>query len=187
MKLVFVGVAWLGPFAAFAAPDAEEPPLAPPPQAAVESECAFLGGGLMVGADHFTNGALIVEGAVKLPRVPLWVHGQGAFGGSVDFEGSGAFRRVYAGLETRACTSPGLCGYLGLDAGYELQTWSAHGEMTEHFEGAVIGPRFGLDAGGTRARFRLGLELYRYRRGADSSMPRWVSGGDLAMTFAYRL
>jgi len=187
MKLACIGVTLLGSSAAFAEPDTEEPPVVQPRPAAVESERAFFGGGLMVGGDHFMNGALIVEGAVKLPGVSLWVHGQGALGGSFDFEGGGAFRRVFAGLETRACTSPGLCGYLGLDAGYELQTWSAPGEMTEHYEGPVIGPRFGLDAGGTRARFRLGLELYKYRRSADSMMPRWLNSGDLAMTFAFRL
>ncbi len=171
-----------------AQPGADETPAIPQPSTAVDSEHGFLGGGVLVGGDHFFNEAWVIEGAVKLPALPLWVRGVAAFGNTGDFEGTGDFQRWLVGLEARRCpSSSGMCGFVGFDIGHQSQTWNRAGEPMEHHDGAVLGPRFGFDAGGEQLRFRLGFELYKYRRRTPGENPTWDGGGDVQITLAYRI
>lgn len=174
MKLVWFAVTLLGSSAASAEPDAP-------------TERALVGGGVVLGADHAGHGALVVDGAVKLPSARLWVHGQGALGHAFMIEGGGDFWRALVGLETRGCTSLALCGYLGLDTGLAYKTLNIRHEMTRHDQGLLIGPRFGLDVGREQMRFRLGLEVYAYRYHSEVTMARWVAGVGLQTTLSFRL
>lgn len=189
MKFGFVAALSCASSVAFAQPGTEEvPAISAPTIKPPDSERGFVGGGVMLGGDHFFNAAWVVEGAIRIPNTPLWARGQGATGGTGDFEGTGDFKRGMVGIEGRSCATQGLCGYLGLDVGYQTQTWNGD-EMTEHHEGLLVGPRGGLDVGGETVRFRLGLQLYKYHHHDDfaGSQPAWQGGGDLTMMVAVRL
>src|SRR5215813_9427308 len=115
-------------------PAALPPPPVPPPPA----ERAFFGGGVMLGAtSSFINLALVAEGGLKLGSSPLWLHGVFARGDSFDFEGGGPLTRGMLGVDLRGCSSRAFCGFIGVDAGYQQQIWSAQDEMTEDHKGAV--------------------------------------------------
>src|ERR1700689_1055680 len=84
----------------------------------------FVVGGVMMDTDRFVNGALTIDSGVRWPETPLWLHVNGAWGGTADlFDGTGPFRRAMAGVETEGpCRLDGdrwSCLLLGIDAGYE--------------------------------------------------------------------
>jgi len=164
----------------------EPPPETPPPPPA---EHGYLGAGVSLTGDHFFNLAFAFEGGLKLPDVPLWIRGSADVGGTGDFEGTGPFRRARLGIEARVCGVPVLCGFGSLEAGYQTQVWESSDEDTEHHRGAIVTGRFGLDAGGSNLRFRLALEVSRYRHASDlaGSSTRWIGGGGVTMSLVYRL
>jgi hypothetical protein len=172
--------------------DLDEPqPLPPPPLPPAPQEHGFIGGGFLLGATgSFINAALAVEGGLKLASAPLWIHGFLAKGSSFDFEGGGDLTRGLIGLETRGCSSHGVCGFIAVDVGYQTQVWNSLDEMTEHHSGMLIGPRAGLDAGGERVRFRFAFEVLRYDHHVDTlngEANGWGTSGGFTMTLVYRL
>ncbi len=168
--------------------DLDEP--SPPPPALANAplaDHAFVGGGSVLGHDEFFNAAFAIEGGIKLGAAPLWVRGLFAAGSSFDFAGGGSLVRGMIGLELRHCRFAAFCGFVGVDAGYQQQTWSDGDEMTEHHDGLLVGPRVGIDGGGARVRFRLAAEVVRYDHHASTGSSGWESGGGVTMTVVYRL
>jgi hypothetical protein len=174
------------------AQDLDTPALPAPPMPPPPPDNFFIGGGFVLGADHFINAALAVEGGLRLGATPLWVRGLLAKGDSFDFEGGGGLTRGMIGVELRGCSGPGFCGFAAVDAGYQTQTWNGQDpdDMTEHHDGLLIGPRIGLDAGGDRFRFRFAFEATRYHHHEEingNSSTSWQGGGGFTMTVVYRL
>ncbi len=176
---------WTSSAAAQSNTDQDAPSVPPKPQ-----ERGSVGGGVVFASDTFLDAALVIEGAVKVPGVPLFIRGMGGLGGSADSDGGGEFVRVVGGIEARRCGSRSFCVFGGVDAGYQRQTWSASddpfGEMTEHHHGLVIGPRFGLDAGGEALRFRLALDMLQYRHQSSVSDTKWEQSVGLTMSIVRR-
>jgi hypothetical protein len=166
--------------------DSDEPPRPPaPPVPAPRIDRAFLGTGLMLGLDHFIDGAMLLEGGVRLGTWPVWAHAIGAAGGAMDFEGTGEFRRAVAGIEVR----PGAgAGFIDLDAGYQSQTWSDGDVMDdEHHHGPLLQARFGVDVGGENLRVRAALELGEYHRHSDVEPTAWTRSFGAVLVLAYRM
>lgn len=165
------------------------PPLPPPPAPQLPVEHGYLGGGFTLGADQFFNVALVAEGAIALPHLPVWIRGQIATGNSGDFEGGGSYHRFAIGIEGRTCSSAAVCWFGGVDVGYQTQTWREDGpdSMVEDHHGLVIGPRGGLDVGGDAYRLRIGLELFRYDHHSNVSDTEWKGGATIATTLIRRL
>src|SRR5687768_11582299 len=94
---------------AIAGVDHEEPPrpIAPTPEPQLGS--AFIAGGVLIGVDHFLNMAWLLDGGVRVPSLPIWLHAGLAYGNSVDFAGGGSFRRGTIGFEFRSCSVAGNC------------------------------------------------------------------------------
>lgn len=118
----------------------------------------------------------------------------GSTGGAMDFEGNGDYLRGLVGVETRGCsTAGGLCGFVDLDAGYQYQTWDNDEAMDrERHHGLILGPSFGLDAGGEHTRFRLALELRGYHHTGEypnstDTEANWQLSAGLVATVVYRL
>jgi hypothetical protein len=137
------------------------------PEAAPWRERGFLGGGIALTVDSAVlNTALELQGGEKLGGAPVWVRVTGAGGGSSDFDGAGTYYQGLIGAQVRTCSGPrGVCGFAGLDAGYETQTWSAsERDREEESSGVVFGGHAGLEMGGERTRFRFTVILLSYRR-----------------------
>jgi hypothetical protein len=180
------------PGAAPYASDLDTPALPAPAMPPPPPDTGFIGGGFLLGADHFINAALVVEGGLHLGGTPLWVRGLLAKGDSFDFEGGGGLTRGMIGVELRGCSGVGLCGFAAVDAGYQTQTWNGQDpdDMTEHHDGLLIGPRIGIDAGGDKVRFRFAFEATRYHHHEEingNSSTSWQGGGGFTMTLVYRL
>jgi hypothetical protein len=166
-------------------PYAVSPGPAPEPKPVIDR--GYLGGGAGLALDHFFNSYLDLEGAVRVASLPLWIRGNAAAGNAFDFQGGGSFRRLRIGLETRTCTGGGGgCLIVGFDAGHQTQTWSDDSDdlMDEHHAGWVLGPRFGLDAGGDSIRFRLALDVYKYLRTSDVDGVADASQGGVGLSLA---
>ena len=143
---------------------------------------------MLVGADRFAHAALTLEGGVKVPNTPLWIHGMAATGNATDFEGGGPYNRVLAGIETRSCSSIYLCLSLDLDAGYQTLTWSGDpGDADEHYEGMALAGRIGIDTGGEHVRFRAALEIVTVHDHSNVTPLAWDSGAGLALGIAYQM
>jgi len=177
---------------ASAQPDREEPPRPPEPTVVENHERGFLAGGVDVGVmSSFFHGALVAEGGLKLGDAPLWLHATGRYGGAMDFEGKGGFRRLAGGIEARSCRRHGACLFVDLDAGYEWQTWDSIDDDLEHHHGPLVGPTVGIDTGGETVRFRLAVAVPYYRHTAEipglETTTEWRFAPSLAATVAYRL
>ncbi len=158
----------------------------PAPEPTPWRDHGYLGGGVGLTFDQFFNGFLNVEGGLRLGSKPLWIRGSAARGSSTDIvEGGGAYSQLRIGLETRACSDGGgACVFFGFDVGTERQTWSKLDEMTEHYQATIAGPRFGLDAGGERVRFRAGIEAYRYYPGDGMDLTVGQASGGIGFSLA---
>jgi hypothetical protein len=175
------------------APDADTLADEPPPPPAPAEPPPFvdhptLAGGTHVSLDHFLNGALMLEGMIPLPRLPIAIHASASTGGSVDADNGGDFWRMTVGVEARQCSDVGNCTFVGLDLGFQHQTWADDdpSESEEH-QGPVIAGRIGVDVGGEHVRFRGAFEIYRYRREFVDQMTTTQYGGGFTMALAYRL
>jgi hypothetical protein len=167
-------------------PESPPPPPSPPP-AAVHVDHAYVGAGPALGVAAFFTVAMMLEGGVKLPDLPLWVRGAVAAGSSFDFEGGGPLRRGGIGLEGRACSGRVVCGFLDFEVGYQTEVWESSDDPTEHHHGAIVGGRAGLDVGAS-VRFRAALEIFRYRHASDvmGSSVDWEGGGSISIGLAYQ-
>jgi hypothetical protein len=151
-------------------------------------DSGFLGAGVVVGVDRFIHAAVTLEGGIKLPDVPLWVHAVAATGGAGDFEGGGPYKRLLGGIETRSCSSIYLCLSLDLDAGYQSVTWVGDtGDPDEHYKGMALAGRIGIDTGGEHVRFRAALEIITVHDRSNVTSPAWDSGAGLAIGLAYQM
>jgi hypothetical protein len=159
---------------------------APASPAATESR-GLVGGGVLVAGDEFLNIGGAVELGLQIPQTPLIVHALGSLGSSGDGEGSGDFARIIGGIEANTCR-PGraFCVFVGIDVGYQRQTWSKLDEMEDH-RGLLVGPRLGFDAGGDHTRVRLSLDLPSYRHESSVSDTRWQSSDGLTLSLIRRL
>ena len=168
-------------------PYAASPGPAPEPKPFVDS--GYVGGGVGLTHDHFFNTYVDLELGYRLGDLPLWLHGQGAIGNSIDVEGGGRYKMLRGGLETRTCSRSGACLFLGLDFGHQSQVWESQDEMTEHHDGSIYVTRAGIDVGGDHTRFRLAAEAYRYARSSDvDGLPdRAIRGGGLSLAVVHRM
>ncbi len=188
-RLVIAAVLLAIPTAARADADEPPPPPAPPgPPAFVDHPT--LAGGTQVSVDHFLNLAWMLEGMLPLPRLPIAIHASASTGASADADNAGGFWRMTAGIEGRQCSDAGNCALLGLDLGYQHQTWGEDDpEEAEEHRGLLLGGRIGVDVGGEHVRFRAAFELYRYRREFVDYMttPTTQYGGGFTMGLGYRM
>src|SRR5262245_54557889 len=185
--LTMVGNAFAQPGATPLARDLDEPTSPPAAVPTPPAEHGYVGGGVLVGAtSSFINLGLVAEGGLKLGGSPLWLHGVFARGDSFDFEGGGPLTRGMLGIDLRGCSSPGFCGFIGVDAGYQELIWSAQDEMTEDHTGVVFGPHVGIDVGGDHVRARFAFEVLRFgdRSTGDTE---WRGGGGFTTTVVYRM
>ena len=182
--VLLAGAAMAEPYSPYAATPTTAPP--PPPF----QDHVFVGGGAGLGGDHFLNAFVHLELGLRLGNTPLYAHAMGAIGKSVDVEGGGNYQMLKGGLEARTCPSLGFCLFAGADIGHQRQVWEKLDEMTEHHSGLIYGPRFGLDAGGERTRFRAAVDVYRYRRTSDVDMSaneQRDGGFSLTLTIVQRM
>jgi hypothetical protein len=155
---------------------------------------ALVAAGIVIDTDRFANGALTLEGALRLPVQPLWVHASGAWGGTVDlFEGSGPFRRGMAGLELEGpCRTeyenPAMwsCLLLGLDAGYESSHVNFRDDVTDYTDaGPVIVARLGLSGVYHHLAIRGDFHFVEHREHGPVDAG-WQYGLGVALAVGYR-
>ena len=107
---------------------------------------------------------LAVDGGVRIANTPLYAHGRFEHGAAAAWlSGDGTYNTARLGLEARACsTGSRICVFGGVDGGLR------RAEMIDSFEGdstslvvsgAMLFPRAGLEAGGSRVRGRFAFEL----------------------------
>ena len=160
-----VGVLLLVSATAFAQPGAAPQSTLVGPPTRERSDRFFLAMGVLVGGgNHWIYGAYHAELAATILRDPLRLRVRAfgtLFGGTVESDWTGDFKRYGAGLEARWCTS-GLstCLFADLDLGYQRLTLDDdRAEFVRSDNGLIAGPRFGFDWGGA-LRLRFALELY---------------------------
>jgi hypothetical protein len=137
--------------------------------------------------DHFLNFAWLVEGGVRVPGTPIALRVSGAKGGSIDADNGGDMWRATAGLEVRSCVGCYASMLLGVDAGYQHQTWGQYPE-TETHRGPLVGGHIGVDAGTYHFRARAAFELYSYRREfVEQDMTEWQPGVGFTAALGYRI
>jgi hypothetical protein len=162
----------------------------PAPEPAPFVDAGYVGGGAGITIDHFLNAFLDIEGGLRLGKAPAYAWASVAYGATGDIEGSGPYRQLRVGLESRGCASDAVCLYLGAFAGTQRQTWDKPVETMEHHSGTLVGGRMGLDAGGTRTRFRIGIEMYRLSRSVEIG-PEMSSaedgGGGVTLAVIHRM
>ena len=154
----------------------------------------YVDGGVMADTARYLNAALTLEGGVRLPRGPFWLHASGAYGGTVDlFEGQGPFRRVMAGVESEApCRTeyehPALwsCLLLGIDVGYQTNHVRFRGNVPDAAShGLVITPRIALSGVIHQFAVRTDFHAVVYREHAEGSGPSWQFGLGVALAIGY--
>lgn len=190
MKIFVIAAVLLALPTASHASDGDEPP-APPaiPEPAPFADRPTAAGGILLTVDHFLNAAWLVEGALPLPQLPVALHASAATGGSMDADNAGDFWRLTVGLEARSCSRAENCAFLGMDLGYQRQTWNpTDPEEAELHRGPLLGGRAGVDVGGEHVRFRAAFELYRYRRSFVEEMSTTTQiGGGFTLGLGYRM
>lgn len=158
------------------------------PQGAPETYVAV---GAMLGMDELLDGQVAVDGGYHL-RGSLWAHALVGTGIVGDDQGGGPVHQGRFGIEARRCTAPKglLCGYTGVDLGYQTATWHSNegNSMDEHHDDAIGVVRAGLDIGGDHVRVRPGVELYDLLVGSDtySHAPGMIMGLNATLAVAYR-
>ena len=154
---------------------------------------ALVAAGIATDTGRFVNGALTLEGSIRLPVAPLWVHALAGWGGTANlFEGHGPFRRVVAGIETEGpCRTeadhPELwsCLLLGLDAGYETSHVDFRDGSPDFVDaGAVIVARLGLSGVYHRFAIRGDFHFVEHReRGPVDAQWQWGLGVGFAVGY----
>ena len=186
--LVFLGVL-LSAGAAVAQPMSTLGPETPPWH---ERFSVGIGAHLATSESAWFHAAFMAEGSVRAPGVPapFAIRGRGFFslGGSTEqSDWSGNYRLAGGGIEILACAGgEWVCGVGGIDIGHESA------DLTDvnsgHFEGArsgpFIGPRFGVEAGFDRVRFRFIIDRYRWKTHGTPS--RWMANGGVTFGVAVR-
>ena len=138
------------------------------------------------GAWTFEAGVLVLRAPVQL-RARAFAN---LFG--VSLAGlSGDFRRYGGGVEARACTGGNvLCFFADLDVGFqELELiFDNEPDSAGSSRGMLVGPRFGLDAGGF-VRVRIGAELYGHyaTRALSPADTGWGGTGGLTLGLVVQL
>jgi len=105
------------------------------------------------------TGMLALDASWRTEDPDWWVRGEAATGSTwaID-EGSGSLYELRAGLEHRVHACGGGCLYYGVDVAFvsgELRDLPDQWQLT----GGLAIPRGGIDVGGDRVRFRVGVEL----------------------------
>ena len=174
-----------------------EPPVTPPSPAAVtssppsaEASTGYVRIGTLVGCNSgYAVIAPTFEVGDQLAHSPLWFHAQFTGGAALrPFEaGNGVFGQARAGVELRRCfLNHVLCGWVGEDAGIELESWTGHEGLSDDDTSmsslsgtqAIAVSRVELDAGTGRTHFGVGLDVVATLGGLD--------GVDLGATIAHR-
>jgi hypothetical protein len=155
---------------------------------------ALVAAGIATDTGRFVNGALTLEGSIRLPVAPLWIHALAAAGGTADlFDGHGPFRRVMAGIETEGpCRTedehPELwsCLLLGLDAGYESSHVNFRDGSPDFADaGAVIVARLGLSGVYHRFAIRGDFHFAEHRESGPVDA-QWQWGLGVGFAVGYR-
>ena len=155
---------------------------------------ALVAAGVLVDTDRFANGALLLEGAVRLPVQLLWVHALAAAGGTADlFEGEGPFRRALAGLELEGpCRTEydhpaqWSCLLLGLDAGYESSHVNFREDIPDYTDaGPVVVARLGLSGVYHRLAIRGDFHFVEHREHGPVDAG-WQYGLGVSLALGYR-
>jgi len=119
-----------------------------------------LGGVTVSTAGGFAAvGLLAIDASWRTSEGPWWLRGEVALGvaGGID-EGGGSAYELRAGIEHRQLRCGRACFYYGIDAAiarHDLRDGSYELQLTS----VLAIPRSGIDIGGDRVRFRIGLEL----------------------------
>lgn len=151
-----------------------------------------IGAHLGASDNGWFHAAFVADGAVRAPGVPapFAIRGRGFVslgGGTSQSDWSGNYRLVGGGIEILACASgEHVCGVGGVDVGHESAdlTDGNSGRFEGSRSGPFVGPRFGIEAGFDRVRFRFIIDRYRWKTHATPS--EWMSNGGVTFGVAGR-
>lgn len=133
--------------------------------------------GWQIGSDESESfSAIRGDAGYHLGSTAAWLHAAVAAGSAVGpflhlpdvgdtHYVSGSLRQVEVGIEGRLCSTPELCGALGIDLGYEQLSYTDNDSTDQtksvafRADSVVVVPRVQLDVGGDHIRFRPSIEL----------------------------